>query len=98
MSMEPLKYDQIHYNEPILWLEQRWNRKLKDHEKEIVKLIYRWTRTTQEAEEIKILEHVVVDKNVDNVDKGCCICGDAPQRVSLKGELFCNFCFSDVYL
>lgn len=54
--MEPLKYDQISYNEPIYWLEQQWGRKLNDHEKNIAILIYRWTRTTQEAEEIKILD------------------------------------------
>ena len=53
--MELLKYDQISYNEPVYWLETEWNRKLTDHEKEIVKLVYRYTRTTQEAEEIKIL-------------------------------------------
>jgi hypothetical protein len=54
--MEPLEFDQILYNEPIYWLEQKWQRKLTDHEKNIAILIYRWTRTSQEAEEIKILE------------------------------------------
>jgi hypothetical protein len=54
--MEPLEFDQILYNEPIYWLEQKWQRKLNDHEKHLAILIYRWTRTTQEAEEIKILE------------------------------------------
>jgi hypothetical protein len=53
--MEPLKYDQIQYNEPILWLEQNWGRKLTEHEKNIVVQVYRYTRTSQEAEEIKIL-------------------------------------------
>jgi hypothetical protein len=53
---EPLRYDQIQYNEPILWLEQRWGRKLDNHEINLVKMVYRWTRTTQEAEELKILE------------------------------------------
>jgi hypothetical protein len=53
--MEPLKYDQIQYNEPILWLEQHWGRKLTEHEINLVKMVYGWTRTTQEAEEIKIL-------------------------------------------
>jgi hypothetical protein len=54
--MDPLNYDQILYNEPVLWLEQRWGRKLNEHEINLVKLVYRWTRTTQEAEELKILE------------------------------------------
>ena len=92
----PLEFDQISYNEPVYWLEQHWGRKLTDHEKSIVTLIYRYTRTTQEAEEIKILEHV--DKPVNNVDKSCVLCQDVAQRVSLKGELFCNQCFEDVYL
>jgi hypothetical protein len=54
--METLEFDQILYNEPIYWLEQNWQRKLTDHEKNLAILIYRWTRTTQEAEEIRILE------------------------------------------
>lgn len=54
--MEPLEFNPICYNEPIYWLEQRWGRQLNDHEKHLVILIYRYTRTTQEAEEIKILE------------------------------------------
>jgi hypothetical protein len=54
--MEPLEFNPILYTEPIYWLEQKWQRKLTDHEKHITILIYRWTRTYQEAEEIKILE------------------------------------------
>jgi hypothetical protein len=56
LEMEPLEFTEIQYNEPIYWLEQHWGRKLTDHEKHIAILIYRWTRTSQEAEEIKILE------------------------------------------
>ena len=44
--MEPLNYDQIQYNEPVLWIEQNWGRKLTEHEINLVKLVYRWTRTT----------------------------------------------------
>lgn len=55
--MDTLKYDQILLNEPIYWLEKEWGRKLNDHERNIVSLTYRYTRTTQEAEEIKILDH-----------------------------------------
>jgi hypothetical protein len=54
--MNLLNFDQISYNEPIYWLEQEWQRKLTDHEKQLAILIYRYTRTTQEAEEIKILD------------------------------------------
>lgn len=76
MEMEPLKYDQILLNEPILWLEKRWGRKLNNHERNIVGLVYSWTRTTQEAEEIKILEHSVVgygENNSPNKPKQTCI-------------------------
>ncbi|MGX6443912.1 hypothetical protein ACWM35_11920 [Neobacillus sp. K501] len=54
--MEPLVFDQIFYNEPIYWLEQKWQRKLTDHEKHLAIQIYRFTRTMYEAEELKILE------------------------------------------
>jgi hypothetical protein len=53
---QPLKFDQILYNEPIYWLEKAWNRPLNDHERNLAIQIYRWTRTNIEAEELKILE------------------------------------------
>lgn len=27
----------------------------------------------------------------------CCICGDTPQRVNLKGLLFCGSCYKEIY-
>jgi hypothetical protein len=54
--MNLLEFNPISYNEPIYWLEQEWQRKLTDHEKHLAILVYRYTRTTQEVEEIKILE------------------------------------------
>lgn len=54
--MNLLEFSPLSYNEPIYYLEQHWGRKLTDHEKHLVALTYQWTRTTQEAEEIKILE------------------------------------------
>jgi hypothetical protein len=56
---EPLKYTQIHHNEPIYFIQKYWNRELSDHEKNLVALTHDWVRTTQEAEAIKILD---VDK------------------------------------
>ena len=94
--MEPLKFDQILYNEPIYWIEKEWGRKLSDHERNLVILTHRIVRTSQEAEEIKILEHV--DKPVNDGDKSCVLCQDVAERVDLKGQLFCNQCFEDVYL
>ena len=87
--MDVLQYNQISLNEPVLWLEQKWGRKLTDHEKNIVGMVYSWTRTSQEAEEIKILEH--------RMDV-CYLCQDVPSKVDLKGQLFCNSCFEEIYL
>jgi hypothetical protein len=53
-----LNFDQILYNEAIYNLEQQWQRRLTEHEKNIVIQTYRWTRTNIEAEELKILEAV----------------------------------------
>lgn len=52
---EPLQFNPLFYNEPILYLENKWQRKLTEHEKHIVIEIYNWTRTNVEAEEIKFL-------------------------------------------
>jgi hypothetical protein len=53
---EPLEYDQILYNEPIYWLEQKWQRRLDEHEKNIAIEIFRWTMTNKEVEELRILD------------------------------------------
>lgn len=55
--VKPLEFAQIFYNEPIYLIEKDWGRKLSDHEKDLVILTYRYTRTSQEAEEIRILDH-----------------------------------------
>lgn len=54
--MELLTYDKISYNEPVLFVENHWQRKLTEHEKHLVSLVYQWTRTTQEVEELKLVE------------------------------------------
>lgn len=51
-----LPYTQIHHNEPIYFIQKYWNRELSDHEKNLVALTHDYVRTTQEAEEIKILD------------------------------------------
>jgi hypothetical protein len=53
---QPLEFNPILYNEPIRFVEESWYRRLNDHEKHLAILVYRWTRTNIEAEEIKILE------------------------------------------
>lgn len=37
-------YSDIYYNEVILWLETEWNRKLTDHEKNVLIQGYRFGR------------------------------------------------------
>lgn len=49
-------YEQIFYNEVIYYLEQKWNRKLTDHEKHIAIECYRFGRLIESENEIKILE------------------------------------------
>lgn len=61
--MDPLHFNPILYNEPISALETAWNRRLTEHEKNIVVQVYRWTRTNIEAEELKILEVYDIGEN-----------------------------------
>lgn len=54
--MEPLEYNRLFYNEAIYYLEQKWQCRLTDHEKQIAIEIYRFVRTQQAEEELKILD------------------------------------------
>lgn len=56
MGLDPLHFDQISYNEAIYNLEQQWQRRLNEHERNIVTQTYRFVRTNIEAEEVKFLE------------------------------------------
>jgi hypothetical protein len=49
-------YEQIFYNEVIYYLEQKWNRKLDDHERHVLLEGYKFGRKTEMENEIKILE------------------------------------------
>jgi hypothetical protein len=55
MSNEPFQYDQIFYNEVINYLEQKWNRKLDNHERHVLIEGYRFGRLVEMENEIKIL-------------------------------------------
>lgn len=55
MSSEPFQYDQIFYNEVIDYLEQKWNRKLDNHERHVLIEGYRFGRLVEMENEIKIL-------------------------------------------
>lgn len=55
-------FDQIHYNEVILYLEEKWERKLNDHEVSVLLEGYRYGRHT-EIENRYINEAVKCNKN-----------------------------------
>lgn len=56
--MEPFTYPEILYNEAIYWLGQKWGRMLTPHEMHIAIEIYRFARTVEAENEIRILEVV----------------------------------------
>jgi hypothetical protein len=49
-------YDNIMYNEVIWYLEQKWNRRLTDHEKHVLIEGYRFGRQVEAENEIRIVE------------------------------------------
>jgi hypothetical protein len=53
---QPFNYEQIFYNEVIYYLEQKWQRKLNDHERHVLIEGYRYGRLVEAENEIRILE------------------------------------------
>ena len=53
---KPLDYPQALYNEVILELETKWQRKLTDHEKHVLIEGYRFGRLVESENEIRIME------------------------------------------
>jgi hypothetical protein len=53
--MDTFKYNQILYNEVIFHLEQKWQRKLTDHEKHVLIEGYKFGRKVESENEIRIL-------------------------------------------
>jgi hypothetical protein len=51
----PFEYPEIFYNEVILYLETKWNRRLTDHERNVLIEGYRFGRMVEAETEIKIL-------------------------------------------
>lgn len=51
-------YEQILFNEVIYYLEQKWNRKLNDHERHVLIEGYKFGRLAESECEIKILDAV----------------------------------------
>ena len=52
---EPLEYNQIFYNEAIHYLENKWQRQLTEHEKNVLIEGYRLGRMVESENEIRIL-------------------------------------------
>jgi hypothetical protein len=52
---DSFEYSQILYNEAILYLETKWNRKLNDHERHVLIEGYRFGRMIEAEDEIKII-------------------------------------------
>ena len=53
---QPFNYESPLYNEVIYYLENKWERKLSDHEKAVLIEGYKFGRVTEMQNEIKILE------------------------------------------
>jgi hypothetical protein len=53
---QPFEYSQLFYNDVIYFLEQKWQRKLTDHEKHVLIEGYCFGRLVEAENEIKILE------------------------------------------
>jgi hypothetical protein len=51
-----VRYEQILLNEVIYFLEQKWNRKLDDHEKHVLLEGYKFGRKVEAENELKLLE------------------------------------------
>jgi len=53
---QPFEYNSILYQEVIQYLEQKWHRRLNDHERHVLIEGYRFGRMVEAENEIKILE------------------------------------------
>jgi hypothetical protein len=51
-----MRYEQILLNEVIYFLEQKWNRKLDDHERHVLLEGYKFGRKVEAECELKIVE------------------------------------------
>jgi hypothetical protein len=52
------KFNPMFHNVVRLYLEDKWDRRLTDHEKHIVAEVHDYVRTAMEVEEIKIVEDI----------------------------------------
>jgi hypothetical protein len=54
MDKQPFEYSSISYNEVIYYLEKKWNRKLNEHEINILIEGYRFGRMVEAENEVQI--------------------------------------------
>jgi hypothetical protein len=54
--MEPLKFNPMFHTVVNMYLEEKWDRRLTDHEKHIIAEVHDYVRTAMEVEEIKIVK------------------------------------------
>jgi len=54
--MKILTYPEMFHNAVRFYLEEKWDRKLDDHEKHLIAEVHDYVRTAMEVEEIKIVE------------------------------------------
>jgi uncharacterized protein YeeX (DUF496 family) len=54
--MEIEKFNPMFHNVVRLYLEDKWDRRLTDHEKHLIAEVHDYVRTAMEVEEIKIVE------------------------------------------
>jgi hypothetical protein len=52
---EPFDYPEIFYNEAMLYLETKWDRRLNEHERRVLIEGYRFGRMIEAENEIKFL-------------------------------------------
>jgi hypothetical protein len=50
------KFNPMFHNVVRLYLEDKWDRRLTDHEKHLIAEVHDYVRTAMEVEEIKIVE------------------------------------------
>jgi hypothetical protein len=51
---QPFDYNQIFYNEVIVYLEEKWNRSLNEHEKHVLIEGYKFGRLVETENQVRI--------------------------------------------
>jgi hypothetical protein len=58
------KFNPMFHNVVRLYLEDKWDRRLTDHEKHLIAEVHDYVRTAMEVEEIKIVEDIRKEVNI----------------------------------